>query len=158
MNKTGCGKTKGCYSLPFACNGSADCNYLFTYQVSGVNVVIELSAKNRWVAVAFNEKQAMVSVCYDSKDHSCSSYSGLFQMTNTFFNKGLQRRHIHRTLTNSFFSRHELVKHLSMVFFGLYVSVVYVTKNMSNFCTSVPLILKKSLICTLNGANVLKLD
>lgn len=60
IDKTGCAKTKGCYSLPPDCTGSADCTYLFTYQVSGGNVVIDMSAKQRWVAVAFNEKKLMV--------------------------------------------------------------------------------------------------
>ena len=60
INKNGCGKTKGCYSLPSSCTGSADCNYLFTYQVSAGNVTIEMSAKERWVSVAFNGEQLMV--------------------------------------------------------------------------------------------------
>lgn len=63
--KTGCGKTKGCYSLPANCAGSTDCYYLFTYQVSGGSVTIEMSAKQRWVAVAFNEQKKMVRVCYN---------------------------------------------------------------------------------------------
>jgi len=59
IDKIGCGKTKGCYSLPSSCTGSADCNYLFTYQVSGGSVTIEMSAKERWVSVAFNDKKLM---------------------------------------------------------------------------------------------------
>ncbi|KAJ7370790.1 DOMON domain-containing protein frrs1L [Desmophyllum pertusum] len=59
INKTGCGKTKGCYSLPPKCTGSADCNYLFTYKVVGENAVIEMSAKEHWVSVAFNEQKKM---------------------------------------------------------------------------------------------------
>ena len=62
IDKTGCGSTKGCFSLPSDCRGSVDCNFLFTYQVSGGNVVMEMSAKQRWVSVAFNEQQKMVSV------------------------------------------------------------------------------------------------
>lgn len=62
IDKTGCGSTKGCFSLPSDCRGSADCDFLFTYQVSGGNVVMEMSAKQRWVSVAFNEQQKMVSV------------------------------------------------------------------------------------------------
>ncbi|KAJ7370789.1 DOMON domain-containing protein frrs1L [Desmophyllum pertusum] len=59
IDKTGCGKTKGCYSLPPKCTGSADCSYLFTYKVDGGNAVIEMSAKQRWVAVGFNEQKLM---------------------------------------------------------------------------------------------------
>ncbi|CAH3172489.1 unnamed protein product [Porites evermanni] len=59
IDKTGCAKTKGCFSLPSDCTGSADCNYLFTYQVSGGKVVMEMSAKQRYVSVAFNEQQKM---------------------------------------------------------------------------------------------------
>lgn len=64
IDKIGCGETKGCYSLPSTCTGSGDCNYLFTYQVSGGSVTIEMSAKERWVAVAFNEQKLMVRVFY----------------------------------------------------------------------------------------------
>ena len=60
IDKNGCGETKGCYSLPSSCTGSADCNYLFTYQVSAGNVTIEMSAKERWVSVAFNGEKLMV--------------------------------------------------------------------------------------------------
>ncbi|KAL9950259.1 hypothetical protein ACROYT_G042734 [Oculina patagonica] len=59
IDKTGCGKTKGCYSLPPNCAGSSDCYYLFTCQVSGGSVTIEMSAKQRWVAVAFNDQKKM---------------------------------------------------------------------------------------------------
>ncbi|PFX26311.1 putative ferric-chelate reductase 1 [Stylophora pistillata] len=59
IDKNGCGETKGCYSLPSGCIGSADCSYLFTFSVSDGNVVIEMSAKVGWVAVAFNEKKLM---------------------------------------------------------------------------------------------------
>lgn len=59
IDKTGCGETKGCFSLPSDCTGSADCNYLFTYRVSEGNVVMEMSAKQRYVSVAFNEQQVM---------------------------------------------------------------------------------------------------
>ena len=62
IDKTGCGKTKGCFSLPSDCTGSADCNYLFTYQVSEGKVVMEMSAKQRYVSVAFNEQPVMVGV------------------------------------------------------------------------------------------------
>lgn len=60
IDKKGCGETKGCYSLPSNCAGSGDCTYLFTYNVSGRNVIIDMSAKERWVAVAFNENKLMV--------------------------------------------------------------------------------------------------
>ncbi|XP_068728109.1 ferric-chelate reductase 1-like isoform X3 [Montipora capricornis] len=59
IKKSGCGDTKGCYSLPTTCTGSADCNYLFTYQVSDGNVTIEMSAKERYVSVAFNDRKLM---------------------------------------------------------------------------------------------------
>ncbi|XP_027049152.1 uncharacterized protein LOC113676667 [Pocillopora damicornis] len=59
IDKKGCGETKGCYSLPSNCAGSGDCTYLFTYNVSGRNVIIDMSAKERWVAVAFNENKLM---------------------------------------------------------------------------------------------------
>lgn len=59
IDKTGCGTAKGCFSLPSDCRGSDDCNFLFTYQVSGGNVFMEMSAKQRWVSVAFNEQQKM---------------------------------------------------------------------------------------------------
>ena len=62
IEKTGCGDTKGCYSLPKKCTGSADCNYVFTYQVSAGKVVMEMSAKERYVAVAFNDQKLMVSL------------------------------------------------------------------------------------------------
>ena len=62
IDKTGCGTAKGCFSLPSDCRGSDDCNFLFTYQVSGGNVFMEMSAKQRWVSVAFNEQQKMVGV------------------------------------------------------------------------------------------------
>ena len=62
IDKNGCGETKGCYSLPSSCTGSDDCNYLFTYQVSGGSVTIEMSAKERWVSVAFNKQKRMVRV------------------------------------------------------------------------------------------------
>ena len=65
IDKIGCGETKGCYSLPSSCTGSADCNYLFTYQVSGESVTIEMSAKERWVSVAFNDKKFMVRIFYN---------------------------------------------------------------------------------------------
>lgn len=62
IDKTGCGTAKGCFSLPSDCRGSDDCNFLFTYQVSGGNVFMEMSAKQRWVSVAFNEQQKMVGM------------------------------------------------------------------------------------------------
>ena len=65
IDKTGCGKTKGCYSLPSNCAGSSDCTYLFTYQVSGESVTMEMSAKQRWASVAFNEQKKMVRVWYN---------------------------------------------------------------------------------------------
>ncbi|XP_067027448.1 ferric-chelate reductase 1-like isoform X3 [Acropora muricata] len=59
IEKTGCGDTKGCYSLPKNCTGSADCNYVFTYQVSAGKIVMEMSAKERYVAVGFNDQKLM---------------------------------------------------------------------------------------------------
>ena len=79
--KTECGTAKGCFSLPSDCSGSADCNFLFTYQVSGGNVFMEMSAKQRWVSVAFNEQQKMVCVTAVTKSGTIHPDHNQFPLT-----------------------------------------------------------------------------
>ena len=60
FNTANCNVTKGCYFLPRDCSNSNNCDYLITYQVTGGNLTIEMSAKGGWVSVGFNNRKLMV--------------------------------------------------------------------------------------------------
>lgn len=62
ISKTGCNKSKMCFSKPASCTSSKDCQYFLTYQANSEDVRFELSAKNQWVAVGFNDVPQMPGV------------------------------------------------------------------------------------------------
>ncbi|XP_048586812.1 ferric-chelate reductase 1 isoform X2 [Nematostella vectensis] len=58
ISKSGCKETKGCVSFPYDCKGSSDCNYLVTYVAGKDSVYFEMSAKDDWVSIGFNQDKA----------------------------------------------------------------------------------------------------
>ncbi|KXJ17564.1 putative ferric-chelate reductase 1 [Exaiptasia diaphana] len=59
IEKSGCPKTKGCFSFPEDCKSSKDCDYLVTYLPGKENVTFSVSAKGEYVALGFNDKPEM---------------------------------------------------------------------------------------------------
>ncbi|EDO34492.1 predicted protein [Nematostella vectensis] len=59
ITKAGCNTTKSCVSIPSNCSDSKDCEYLLVYSISGSNITIEMSARNKYVSVGFNTVPAM---------------------------------------------------------------------------------------------------